>query len=50
MKGVIDKIKERVGESRVYISVDIDVLDPAFAPGEFALSFRVCIDGTLLIG
>ncbi|KAI9925517.1 hypothetical protein ASPWEDRAFT_157044 [Aspergillus wentii DTO 134E9] len=32
MKGVIDKIKERVGESRVYISVDIDVLDPAFAP------------------
>ena len=32
-KGVIDKIKDRVGELKVYISVDIDVLDPAFAPG-----------------
>jgi hypothetical protein len=31
--GVIRMLKERVGESRVYISVDIDVLDPAFAPG-----------------
>ncbi|KAK1546717.1 proclavaminate amidinohydrolase [Colletotrichum paranaense] len=31
-KGVISKLKERVGDSRVYISVDIDVLDPAFAP------------------
>ncbi|KAI1647610.1 arginase family protein [Daldinia loculata] len=30
--GVISQIKERVGDSRVYISVDIDVLDPAFAP------------------
>ncbi|KZL68841.1 arginase family protein (proclavaminate amidinohydrolase) [Colletotrichum tofieldiae] len=30
--GVISKIKERVGGSRVYISVDIDVLDPAYAP------------------
>ncbi|KAK1624023.1 Ureohydrolase [Colletotrichum phormii] len=30
--GVISKLKERVGDSRVYISVDIDVLDPAFAP------------------
>jgi len=34
--GVIEKIKERVGDTRVYISVDIDVLDPAFAPGKFA--------------
>jgi agmatinase len=34
-KGVIEAIKERVGENRVYISVDIDVLDPAFAPGKF---------------
>ena len=25
-------MKERVGNSKVYISVDIDVLDPAFAP------------------
>lgn len=32
--GVIDKLKVRVGDSKVYISVDIDVLDPAFAPGK----------------
>jgi len=32
IKGVIDRIKARVGNSKVYISVDIDVLDPAFAP------------------
>ncbi|KAL9121703.1 MAG: hypothetical protein Q9187_001743 [Circinaria calcarea] len=31
--GVIKKIKDRVGDSKVYISADIDVLDPAFAPG-----------------
>ena len=31
--GVISQIKERVGASKVYVSVDIDVLDPAFAPG-----------------
>ncbi|EGO51663.1 hypothetical protein NEUTE1DRAFT_52511 [Neurospora tetrasperma FGSC 2508] len=30
---IISTIKARVGNSRVYISVDIDVLDPAFAPG-----------------
>ncbi|KAH7027606.1 arginase [Microdochium trichocladiopsis] len=30
--GIIQRIKERVGNSMVYISVDIDVLDPAFAP------------------
>ncbi|KAL4920644.1 hypothetical protein BDW62DRAFT_175959 [Aspergillus aurantiobrunneus] len=30
--GVVEDIKSRVGDSRVYISVDIDVLDPAFAP------------------
>lgn len=34
VKGVMDAIKGRVGGSKVYISVDIDVLDPAFAPGE----------------
>ena len=33
--GVIEKLKARVAGSRVYISVDIDVLDPAFAPGEW---------------
>lgn len=27
------KIKERVGDSKVYISFDIDTIDPAFAPG-----------------
>jgi agmatinase len=31
-RGVIDALKKRVGDSKVYISVDIDVLDPAFAP------------------
>ncbi|KAK3388886.1 Ureohydrolase [Sordaria brevicollis] len=30
---IISTIKNRVGDSHVYISVDIDVLDPAFAPG-----------------
>ena len=29
---IISRIKERVADSKVYISVDIDVLDPAFAP------------------
>lgn len=32
VKGIIKRIKERVGDGNVYISVDIDVLDPAFAP------------------
>lgn len=32
-QGIIDKIREQVGDSRIYITVDIDVLDPAFAPG-----------------
>lgn len=32
VKGIIEKIKERVNGTKVYISVDIDVLDPAFAP------------------
>ena len=31
-QGFIDKLKDRVSGSRVYISVDIDVLDPAYAP------------------
>ncbi|CAK4032044.1 Arginase deacetylase [Lecanosticta acicola] len=30
--GVIEKLKQRVAGSKVYISVDIDVLDPAYAP------------------
>lgn len=31
--GVGERIKARVGDRPVYISVDIDVLDPGFAPG-----------------
>ena len=34
VQGVIDKLKGRVGENKVYVTVDIDVLDPAFAPGK----------------
>ena len=30
--GVVKRLKERVGSTNVYISIDIDVLDPAFAP------------------
>jgi agmatinase len=33
VRGVIERIRERVGQRPVYVSVDIDVLDPAFAPG-----------------
>lgn len=33
LKGVLARILERVGDAPVYVSVDIDVLDPAFAPG-----------------
>lgn len=32
-RGIVDRIRERVQERPVYVSVDIDVLDPAFAPG-----------------
>nr|XP_019002539.1 agmatinase [Kwoniella mangroviensis CBS 8507]OCF66000.1 agmatinase [Kwoniella mangroviensis CBS 8507] len=31
-KGVIKRIKDRVGDSPVYLTIDIDTLDPAFAP------------------
>ncbi|KAM0696859.1 hypothetical protein Q7P36_002930 [Cladosporium allicinum] len=31
-QGLIDQLKQRVQGTRVYISVDIDVLDPAYAP------------------
>jgi agmatinase len=33
--GVIERLRKRVAGTKVYISVDIDVLDPAFAPGTF---------------
>jgi agmatinase len=35
---VIDDIRDRVRNTNVYISVDIDVLDPAFAPGDKPLT------------
>lgn len=31
--GVVERIRDRVGTAPVYVSIDIDVLDPAFAPG-----------------
>ncbi|WP_418057510.1 agmatinase [Pimelobacter simplex] len=31
--GAADAIRQRVGDAPVYLSIDIDVLDPAFAPG-----------------
>jgi agmatinase len=33
IRGVIERLAARVEERPVYVSVDIDVLDPAFAPG-----------------
>ena len=33
VKGVVDRIRQRVGDRRFYLSIDIDVLDPAHAPG-----------------
>jgi len=30
---IADRIRSRLGEAPVYVSIDIDVLDPAFAPG-----------------
>jgi agmatinase len=32
-RGVIERIRARVQDRPVYVSIDIDVLDPAFAPG-----------------
>ncbi|WP_326709926.1 agmatinase [Streptomyces sp. NBC_01474] len=33
IEGAVDVVRRRVGDAPVYVSVDIDVLDPAFAPG-----------------
>jgi agmatinase len=30
---VIERIRERVGDARAYVSFDVDFVDPAFAPG-----------------
>ena len=32
-RGVVERIRTRVGDRPTYVSLDIDVLDPAFAPG-----------------
>ncbi|NMG05311.1 arginase family protein, partial [Azoarcus taiwanensis] len=33
VREVVDKLRQRVGNRPVYLSIDIDVLDPAHAPG-----------------
>jgi len=33
LQDILDEVIDRIGESPVYLSLDIDVLDPAFAPG-----------------
>jgi agmatinase len=33
IEGVVDRIRARVGDRPVYVSIDIDVLDPSAAPG-----------------
>ena len=33
INGIVNRIKERVGDLPVYLTFDIDCLDPAFAPG-----------------
>ena len=33
VRGVVERVRERVRDAPVYLSIDIDVLDPAYAPG-----------------
>jgi agmatinase len=33
LDAAVDQVRRRVGDTPVYLSIDIDVLDPAFAPG-----------------
>lgn len=33
MTATVERIRERVGDAPLYLSLDIDVLDPAYAPG-----------------
>ena len=30
--GIVERVVDRVGDHPLYVSIDIDVLDPAFAP------------------
>lgn len=30
---IVERVRERAGDAPLYVSIDIDVLDPAFAPG-----------------
>lgn len=58
---VADSIRERVGDAPIYVSIDIDVLDPAHAPGtgtpeaggltsrELLLTLRA-LDGLAIVG
>ena len=39
---VADKIRNRVGTGPIYLSLDIDVADPAFAPGTGTPEVCVC--------
>ena len=33
IKETIDRIRERIGDTKVYVSFDVDFVDPAYAPG-----------------
>ncbi len=33
VQGAVERVRERVGDAPLYVSIDIDVLDPAAAPG-----------------
>ena len=33
VNGVVERIRARIGDAPLYLSIDIDVLDPAHAPG-----------------
>lgn len=44
------RIREVVGDNPVYITLDIDVLDPSFAPAYVELPYRlVCADFTCFV-
>lgn len=58
---IVDAIKQRVGDMPVYLTFDIDCLDPAFAPGtgtpvcggltsDKALKIIRCLQGINLVG